>query len=149
MTFGQEGLLALRFQGCCVVPPVSSGCHVLGNSICCASNEHPVTNIEPLPFPRTCRGQRGRSWERQNKPIFHNNYSGLSGKVARKTISKLVERRFMAWQLKGVTGFFSDEKSLLWRWEKGRHPAQQMGIHQVSFTFEQLFMSSNNVSSTP
>lgn len=32
-----------------MVPPVSSGCHVLGNSICCASNEHPVTNTEPLP----------------------------------------------------------------------------------------------------
>lgn len=45
---GQEGPLALEFQGCCVAPPVSSGCHVLGNSIRCASNEHPVTNTEPL-----------------------------------------------------------------------------------------------------
>lgn len=41
--------MALRFQGCCVVPLVASGCHVLGNSICCASNEHPVTSTEPLP----------------------------------------------------------------------------------------------------
>lgn len=115
MRFGPEGLWALRYQGCHVEPLVSSGHHVPGKSIHSASNEHPVTSTEPLPPPRTHRGQRGRSWERQNKPIFHNNYSGLPRKVARKALSKLVERRFMACQFKGVTGLSSDEKSLLWR----------------------------------
>lgn len=41
----------------------------------------------------------------------------------------------MAWQLKGVTGFSSDEKSLRWRWEKGRHPAQQTGHPSSSLHF--------------
>lgn len=48
MHFGKGGPLALRFQGCCVAPLASSECHVLGNSILCASHKHPVTNTEPL-----------------------------------------------------------------------------------------------------
>lgn len=59
MYFRQEGPLALRFQGWCVAPPVSAGCHVLGNSICCASNTRTPSDkhrASALPGPAEDRG---------------------------------------------------------------------------------------------
>lgn len=105
--------MAFRFQSFSVAPVVSLGCHILGGSILYSSNEHTKTSREPLSLPRTHKRLRGRSWERWNKAICYDNYSGLSRMLTRKTIITLVERRFMTWELKSMTGFSSDKKKII------------------------------------
>lgn len=39
-------------------------------------------------LPGTCRGQRGPSWKRQNKHIFHNNYSGYQERWQEKLLTR-------------------------------------------------------------
>lgn len=71
MYFRQEGPLALRFQGCCAAPQVSAGCHVLGNSIHCTSNEQtPSDKHRASAFPGPAEDGGAAAGRDRTSPYF-------------------------------------------------------------------------------
>lgn len=65
-----------------------------------------------------CRGWGATAGRDRASPYFITITLDYQKRWQEKLLASWWKKRFMAWQLKGVTGFSPDEKSLLWRWER-------------------------------